>query len=338
MKKCLSKILVAIMLVTATGALAGCSKGTTSSSSASTSTTATPASGKKVVGYCVPDTTEPFLANLTNTVKQKFSVDGVDVQIADAKGDATTQLNQIQNFVAMKASLIIIMAVDPTSCSDAIKQAQAKGVKILVAGGNTGAYDAIMHTDQKADGTMIAQMAADWIKETFPGAAKESVEVAIFEDRSTPEATQRSDGMKEITTLSSAAKVVKTVGSIKNLDTAQAAAENLFQTNPNVKAILCYNNGGSLGVSAYVSKPGSAVKDKAKFGTFGSDFSPESIQAVIDSANNTSVFRGVVKFGSNDLPGDTYNLGKKIINGQSFDKENLDPLTIITPKNAAQFK
>lgn len=334
MKKYLSKILVAAMLVTATGSLIGCSSGTTPADA----TTKAPASEKKIVGYCVPDTTEPFLANLTNSVKEKFAADGVDVQIADARGDATTQLNQIQNFVAMKANLIIIMAVDPTSCSDAIKAAQAKGVKVLVAGGDTGVYDAIMHTDQKADGTMIAQMAADWIKETFPDAEKESIEVAIFEDRSSPEATQRSDGMKEITNLSSSVKVVKTVGSIKNLDTAQAAAENLFQTNPNVKAILCYNNGGSLGVSAYVSKPGSAVKDKAKFGTFASDFSPESIQAVIDSATNKSVFRGVVKFGSNDLPGDTYNLAKKIINGESFQKENLDPLTIITPKNAGEFK
>lgn len=334
MKKYLSKILVAAMLVTATGSLIGCSSGTNPTDA----TTKAPASEKKIVGYCVPDTTEPFLANLTNSVKEKFAADGVDVQIADARGDATTQLNQIQNFVAMKANLIIIMAVDPTSCSDAIKAAQAKGVKVLVAGGDTGVYDAIMHTDQKADGTMIAQMAADWIKETFPDAEKESIEVAIFEDRSSPEATQRSDGMKEITNLSSSVKVVKTVGSIKNLDTAQAAAENLFQTNPNVKAILCYNNGGSLGVSAYVSKPGSAVKDKAKFGTFASDFSPESIQAVIDSATNKSVFRGVVKFGSNDLPGDTYNLAKKIINGESFQKENLDPLTIITPKNAGEFK
>ena len=334
MKKCLSKFLVAIMLVTTTGALIGCTNGT----AASVSKTSTPTSGKKIVGYCVPDTTEPFLANLTNTVKKKFAVDGVDVQIADAHGDATTQLNQIQNFIAMKANLIIIMAVDPTSCSDAIKQAQVKGVKVLVAGGNTGVYDAIMHTDQLADGKMIAKMTADWISATFPGAAKESVDVAIFEERSTPEATLRSDGMKEIATLSPAAKIVKTVGSIKNIDTAQTAAENLFQTNPNVKAILCYNNGGSLGVSAYVSKPGSAVKDKTKFGTFGSDYSPESIQAVVDSATNASVFRGVVKFGSNDLPGDTYNLAKKIINAQSFDKENLDPLTAITPKNAAEFK
>lgn len=330
MKRFLSGVLITAMLVTMMGLLGAC--GTKAAS------TGTAAAGKKVVGYCIPDTTEPFLANLSNTVKEKFAKDGVEVQIADAHGDATTQLNQIQNFIAMKVNLIIIMAVDPTSCSDAIKQAQAAGIKILVAGGDTGAYDAIMHTDQTADGKLIAQMAADWINATFPGAAKESIEVAIFEDRSTPEAMQRSDGMKEIAKLSPAAKVVKTVGSIKNLDPAQTAAENLFQTNPNVKVILCYNNAGGLGVSAFVCKQGSPVKDKSKFATFASDFSPESLQAVNDSVKNNSVFRGLVKFGSDDLPGDTYNLAKKMINGESFGKENLDPLTAITPKNADQFK
>lgn len=330
MKKVFSILVVVSMLVMVMSPF---------SASGSTKTLSSKAlkSKKMLVGYLIPDTQEPFLAWLSKSVKDKFAKDGVDVQIADAHGDATTQISQIENFTAMKANAIIIMAVDPTSCADTLKKAKAAGVKILTAGSDPGVYDAIMNTDQKADGELIAQMAANWIKTTYPKAAPKSVQVAIFESRSTPEENKRSDGMKQIEKLCSAAKVVKIVGGIKNRDTSMAAAENLFQSNPKVKVILAYNNAGALGASEVVTRPGSPVADLTKFGVFASDVSDESLQAIKDSKTNKSVFRGVVKFGSDDLPGDTYKLATKMITGKKFVKVNFDPLRAITVKNIAQF-
>jgi ABC-type sugar transport system substrate-binding protein len=348
MKRFLSILVMVSLLVMLIGSLAACGNKaensgtdtaavTTAPASTAAASTAPAADKKKLVGYLVPDTQEPFLAWLTNTVKESFAKDGVDVQIADAHGDASTQISQIENFTAMKADAIIIMSVDPTSVADAIKKAQAAGVKVMTAGSDPGVYDAIMNTDQFADGQLIAQMASDWINETFPGAAKESIEVAIFESRDTPEASKRCDGMADITKINPATKVVKVVGGIKNSDASMAAAENLFQTNPNVKVILCYNNGGAIGVSSYVTRQGSPVKDLSKFGTFASDVSDESLQAVKASIENKSAFRGVVKFGSDDLPGDTYRLVSKMINGETYEKVNFDPLTAITPKNIGNY-
>lgn len=310
----------------------GCGNSTT------TKTTNQETSNKrKLIGYCIPDTSEPFLANLSNSVKQMFEKEGVEVQIANAAGDANTQVSQIENFATMKADLIIVMAVDPTSVADAIKKAQASGCKVLVAGSDTGVYDAIMYIDQFEDGKMIAKMAADYISAKYPNAAPNSIEVAILESRDTPEASQRCDGMAEITKLCPAAKVVKVIGGIKNTDAAQAAAENLFQTNPNVKVVLCYNSGAGIGVNAYAMRPGSKITDKSDFAVFCSDLDPQSKQAVIDSASNKSVLRGVVKFGGKDLAADTYKLAKKMINGEQFNKKNPDPLTPITPENANEF-
>ena len=84
-------------------------------------------------------------------------------------------------------------------------------------------------------------------------------------------------------------------------------------------------------------REGSSVVDKSKFATFASDFTPESVKLVKDSIQNKSVFRGFVKFGSDDLPGDTYRLVKKMINGEKFNKQNWDPLTPVTRKNVDKF-
>lgn len=52
------------------------------------------------IGYCMPDTSESFLSWLSNSVKDLGAADGVSVDIADAAGNATTQISQIENFAA----------------------------------------------------------------------------------------------------------------------------------------------------------------------------------------------------------------------------------------------
>lgn len=291
----------------------------------------------KLIGYTVPDTAEPFLSQLTNDVKALFAKDGIEVQIANAAGDAANQISQIENFAAMGADLIIVMAVDPTSVGDVIQRAQRAGSKVMVAGSDTGAYDAIMYIDQYEDGKLIAQLAVNWINEMFPNTPAGSIKTAIFESRDTPEASDRSNGMAEISKMHPAVDVVRVVGGIKNIEEAQAATENLFITNPDVQLILTYNSGGALGVNSVVMRPGSPVKDRSQFAVFCSDLDPQSLQAVKDSATGQSVLRGLVKFGGDDLAHDTYVLASKIVNGEPFEALNPDPLTMITPENADQF-
>lgn len=290
------------------------------------------------VGYCMPDTSESFLANLSNSVKEKLAADGVTVDIANAAGDSTTQISQIENFAAANADLIILMSVDPTGVKDVIERAQAAGTMVLVAGSDTGAYDALMYTEQYEDGVMIAEMGAEWIETTFPDAAPGSIEIALLEDRSTPEASQRCDGMNTITELTDKITIAQTVGSIKNNDAAQAAMENIMQTNPDIKMVLSYNSSAAMGVNEFAMRSGSPVQDVSQFAVFCSDLDPAALEMIIASAENGAVVRGLVKFGSDDLARDTYELAKKMLSGDTYEVMNPDPLTKITPENAADFQ
>lgn len=346
MKKILAMLLCAVLTV---GVLTGCSGSRTADTAATDMPAGEVESDQAVedrtgeikgmtVGYCMPDTSESFLAGLSNGVKELFEADGVKVDIADAAGNSTTQISQIENFAASGTDLIIIMAVDPTGVTDAIKRAQESGSMVMVAGSNPGAYDAIMYTDQFEDGCLIAEMGADWIEKTFPDAEPGSIEIALFEDRSTPEATQRCEGMNTITELTDKVKVAQVVGSIKNNDPAQAAMENVMQTNPDIRMVLCYNSSGAMGVNEYAMRAGSGVKDTSQFAVFCSDLDPAALSQIADSAQDKAVLRGLIKFGSNDLTGDTYRLAKKMLSGEDFDVENPDPLTKITPENVADFQ
>jgi ribose transport system substrate-binding protein len=300
------------------------------SASASDATAApAPAAGEALrVGYAVPDASNPFLSNLTKSVGEYFAPDNVEVLVADAQGDATKQVSQIENFTTMGVDAIIVMAIDPKGVTSVIEDAQKAGVKVMVAGGDTGSYDAIMHTDQKAMGAMIAQMACDFIAATFPDAADGSVEVGIIENRDTPEANQRSDGIASVADLCPQATVAGVVGGAPTITVGATSAENLLTAHPNIKLILAYNDAQGLGASQTVAAM--STIDPAQFAIFGADNTPDALAAI---KSGDSVFRGTVRFGSDNLALDTYTLVKKMVMGEEFPRETLDPLTPITAAN-----
>ena len=61
--------------------------------------------------------------------------------MADGQGDATKQVNQIENFITMSVDAIIVMAIDPKGVTSVSEDAQKAGTKVMVAGGDTGSYD-----------------------------------------------------------------------------------------------------------------------------------------------------------------------------------------------------
>ena len=289
---------------------------------------AAPADATLRVGYAVPDASNPFLSNLTKSVAEYFAPDGVEVVVADAQGDATKQVNQIENFTTMGVDAIIVMAIDPKGVTSVIENAQKAGIKVMVAGGDTGVYDAIMHTDQHAMGAMIAQMACDFLAANYAGAADGSVEIGIIENRDTPEANLRSDGMATVTTLCPAATIAGVVGGQPTITFGATAAENLLTAHPNIKVILAYNDAQGLGATQTVAAM--STIDPATFAIFGADNTPDALAAI---ESGDSVFRGTVRFGSDNLALDTYNLVKKMVMGEEFPVETLDPLTPITAAN-----
>lgn len=66
--------------------------------------------------------------------------------------------------------------------------------------------------------------------------------------------------MHEITNLCPKANIVKVVDGIATNQAAQEAASTLFQTNPDVKVVLCFNGEGCLGVNEYAMSSGNVEK------------------------------------------------------------------------------
>jgi len=271
---------------------------TTATSEGATTETASDSDGVDV-GYCVPDTTNPFLGWLTTEVKKQGDADGVNIQIADAGNSPVKQVEQIENFIAMKVKVLAIMPIDPNNVQDVIKKAQENGIKVLVAGTDTTYYDVMMNMDQYHCGEQIAEMAIDWLKTTY---GDEKKKVIVMKCTETVDMTNRSNGIIDKMMEFGNVEVITATAEARTTAAATAVMENMWQQNSDAVAVLCYNADGALGVNEYIM--GQNAVDKSKFAVFAGDWSPAMQETLNNSLTHASVFRGTMQIVGPNINGE----------------------------------
>jgi len=268
------------------------------------------------IGYSVPDTANPFLGWLTTEVKKLAEAEGKSIQIADAGLSASKQMEQIENFIAMKVKVIDIMPIDPNNVQELIKKAQKAGIKVLVAGTDTTYYDVMMNMDQYNCGEQISEMAIEFLIKNFSTDGKESgmptgnklKKVIVIKSTGTIDMKNRSQGI--IDKLNKWGKVKVVVATAESTSTAQATAimENMWQQNSDAVAVVCYNADSALGVNEYIMAQ--AGINRAKFGVYAGDWSPPMQEVIDNSATNKSVFRGTMQIVGPKINGEQVPLEK----------------------------
>ena len=329
---------------------------------AATEAPAQPA-GKPVLAVALPALDNPLMLGFKDAFTKAFG-DKYDVQVASADGNPNNQATQVENFTAMKPAFLFAMPAEATSLVPKLIAARDAGVKVLVAGGDPGddkAYDSVMMMNQYLAGMYEAYMAKQWVDATYPDAKDGTVETAILESTLNTDAANRSAGMKMIAEpwlknvkgeyVDATGKVVTEADKVANpaysskvkvvadtqaemFQAGQTAMQNILTTNPNVKLVLAYAGDGGMGASQamldeYAKGKGvSVIDDLNKVAVFGIGMIGPEGQAVLDSANNKSLFRGTIRFGG-DLIGRTMEFAQKILNGD-IQKIIYDPLDIVT--------
>jgi len=319
---------------------------------------------KPVLAVVLPALDNPLMLAFQDAFKNTFGAE-YDVQVSSADGNANTQATQIENYTAMKANFLFVMAVEATSIVPKLEAAREAGVTILFAGGDPGnenAYDAVMKMNQFLSGAYAALMAKQWVDETYPDAAPGSIETVIFESTLNPEAVARSAGLKMISEpylknekgeyLDATGEVVDEANKIDNpayspavnvvqvvqaemFQAGQTAMQNVLTTNPNVKLVIAYAGDGGMGASQaimdeYAKGAGvSVIEDVNKVAVFSVGMIGAEGPAVMDSSTGKGVFRGTVRFGG-DLIGRTMEYSGIMLRGEEYPKIIWDALDLVT--------
>lgn len=249
----------------------------------------------KTVAYIPLMTSTDFHLQLTESIVDHLKDAGYDAEYTSPDGDITKQIEIVENYVAQGVDCIVIFPLDGNALSDAVARAREQGVKVVVMVNITDTYDAAMESNPTEMGNMLCEMASDWVDERFPDAGDGEVKCALVQFYNDNNTTCYSDAMAEIEKYNSKIKVVTTVEEPdEELATGQSMAENLAAQYPDINLFMITSGTVALGFNAYYTSLSAGNVDLSKIGAFSINGNNDTYQAIVDSANDNSMYRGII--------------------------------------------
>ncbi|MDR2191628.1 MAG: sugar ABC transporter substrate-binding protein [Endomicrobium sp.] len=263
------------------------------------------------VGMTVEDLTNPVWAATCNELNKLIKAEGGKYTILDSKGNPTTQISQLENFINNKVDVVIVHAVAPSSVEPTLRTARAKGIKVFSWDNDLKNADVVWLIKNYDLGKAIAKTAADWINTKHKG----SCEVAILNHPELPIIKERGDGIEAgLKEYAPKAKVVAIANGL-NITQAMTQMETIFQAHPKVKVVACI--GGNLAVAAneVVKATGRLKPD---IGIFAADASPQELEAIAknEAIRSSIIITGTPKTSAREI----YGLIKKLYEGKPVER------------------
>ena len=102
------------------------------------------AQSKPTIGIAMPTKSSARWIDDGNNMVKVLKERGYGTDLQYAEDDIPNQLAQIENMITKGAKVLVIAAIDGTTLSDVLKQAKAKGIKVI-------AYDRLIRGTQNVD-------------------------------------------------------------------------------------------------------------------------------------------------------------------------------------------
>jgi putative multiple sugar transport system substrate-binding protein len=263
------------------------------------------AEGKGPVGISMPTkTSERWIADGDNMVKQ-LKEKGYDTDLQYADDDIPNQLAQIENMITKGDKVLVIAAIDGTTLTDALKEAAAKGIKII-------AYDRLIRNSENVDyyatfdnfkvgvqqaGSLETALGLKDGKgpfniELFGGSPDDNN--AFFFYNGAMSVLQPYIDSKKLVIQSGQAGMEK-VGTLRwDGAVAQARMDNLlsaFYTDKKVDAVLSPYDGLSRGIISSLKGAGYGAADKPLPYVSGQDAEVASVKSIMAKEQYSTVYK-----------------------------------------------
>ncbi len=236
-KKLAGLALVAMMLFSVTGCNAITIDGEEDSSSTATSGEIV---GKGSIGFSVSTLNNPFFVSLSEGAKEKAEEEGAELIVVDAGDESAKQASDIEDLISKNISVLIVNPVDSDAVAPAVKDAVAKGIKVISVDRVVNGVD--VDCSIASDNVAGAEAATEYLVSLIGEGAK----VAEIEGVSGASATiDRGAGFHNIA--DDKLDVVSSQTANFNRSEGMTVMENMLQADPDIKAVFAHNDEMALG-------------------------------------------------------------------------------------------
>ncbi len=303
------------LIVTAAAALGLC---------ASSLSTALAEEKEKTIGLAVANLQADFFNQIKQSVEREAKAKGVKVITVDAKGDAATQVSQMQDLITRGVNAIIYIPAGATAAGVPVKAAQA--AKIPVVAVDRNAPDAPGDTFIATDSVSAARALGEYVGKITGGKGQ----VAIIQGQlgTTPE-QDRDKGFSEALAKFPDLKVVaKQASNMWMQDEGFAIGQDMLQRFPDITVF--FGRADALALGAAQAAKVANLSDKIVVVGFDGDVAGlKAVEAGTLNATMTQKTQGMGKLALESA--------LALIDGKEVPKEQLQEAVLTTKENVKPF-
>jgi len=278
---------------------------------------------KITVGLAVANLQADFFNQIKQSVDAEAKGKGVQLIVADAKGDAATQVDQIQDLITRKVNALIYIPAGATAAGVPVKAAKAAGIPVIAVDRN--APDAPGDTFIATDSVSAARTLGEHICKVTGGKGK----VAVIQGQvgTTPE-MDRDKGFKEALANCPGLEVVAMQPSKMWMqDEGFAIAQDMLQRHPDITVFFGRADALALGAAHAVK----VANLGTKVWVFGFDGDVAGLKAVKDGVLDATMTQKTQYMGKLALDSALDLIAKKELPKEQLQeaalttKDNVDP-------------
>jgi ribose transport system substrate-binding protein len=275
------------------------------------------------IGLAVANLQADFFNQIKQSVTREAAKQGVEVVVADAKGDAATQVNQIEDFVTKQVDAIIYIPAGATAAGVPVKDAKQAGIPIVAVDRNP--------PDQPAD-SFIASDSVDAARKLGEHVAEVTGgqgQVAILQGQigTTPE-IDRNKGFNQALSQNPGLRVVAKQPADWDQDKGFNVAQNMLQAHPDISVFFGRADAMALGAAQAVRVAN--VGHKVTIVGFDGDFA--GLKAVRDGTIDATMTQQTQRMGRMAV-----QTAQTLIDGGKVPGQQLVPAFLTTKANAAKY-
>ncbi|KJQ52884.1 substrate-binding domain-containing protein [Microbacterium sp. SA39] len=277
-----------------------------------------------VIGLAVANQQADFFNQIRQSVEARADELGdVRVVVADAKGDADTQVSQIQDFITQEVDAIIYIPAGATAATVPVRNAKAAGIPVVTVDRNPDGEpgDTFIATDSVA----AARELGVWVGEQTEGTGR--VGVIQGQIGTTPE-TDRDAGFKEgIAGFPDLIEVARQASNQWAQDEGFDIATDMLQAKPEITVFFGRADALALGAASATRTAG---RDDILIVGFDGDVA--GLEAVRDGVLDATITQPTQAMGALAL-----DSALKLADGEKLPAEQLQEGVLTTAENVEPF-
>ncbi len=270
------------------------------------------------IGVLICDFSDQFQVYMMEGMKEAAAkYDNIEFIYQDAKYDAATQMNQMENLIVQGVDAVVVMPVDTKASVPMVEKAVEAGVPVISVNRkleNQEIATSYVGSDSVESGEILMQQMA----KLLDGEGN----IAILEGGMGHEPQiLRQRGIMNILENYPDIKIVADQTANWYRDQAMSVTENWLQSNLDLDAIVCHND--EMAIGALKAAQDAGVADDLLIA--GIDATPEALEYVESGDLAFTVFQDAKGQGRESI-----NTAVKVVKGQEVPAEVMIPYELVT--------